>query len=153
MNNIHPPTSYEWFGIECGDGWKELYQPLVDFVIRYNEEHAGTDSYLEITQIKEKWGGLRFYWSGENVDKETCDRLSAMVKEAEDESYRVCEMCGTREGVGITVDGWYTTICSECLCESVKKHYVRDRRWKEGPYRGNGKIYIIGKDGNKQEES
>ena len=32
-----PQTCYQLFGIECGEGWKELYQPIIDEVKAYNE--------------------------------------------------------------------------------------------------------------------
>ena len=31
--------SYELFGIECGEGWKGLYQPIIDYIDKYNEDH------------------------------------------------------------------------------------------------------------------
>ena len=138
MIDFRNKTPFECFGIECGEGWKELYQPIINFIDNYNKEHEGTDSFLEILQIKEKFGGLRFYWGGENVDKETRDKITEMINDAENESYKICEECGTRENVGITVDGWYTTLCKNCVEEITKKRGIMDRKW-----RYNGKIYII----------
>ena len=48
-----PQWSYELFGVECGEGWKGLYQPIIDYISKYNEEH---DDKFEIHQIKEKFG-------------------------------------------------------------------------------------------------
>lgn len=138
MIDFRNKTPFERFGIECGEGWKELYQPIIDFIENYNKEHYGTGSFLEIHQIKEKFGGLRFYWGGENIDKETINTLTKMIQEAENKSYKVCEECGTRENVGITVDGWYITLCRKCIEEITKKRGVRNRKWK-----CNGEIYII----------
>ncbi len=143
QNKLKRP--YECFGIECGDGWKPLYQPIIDYITLYNSEHEETDSHIYIDQIKEKFGGLRFHWSGENLDQETCDTLSNMVREAEAKSYRVCEICGTHEDVGITVDGWYTTLCGKCTEKTITNSSWRQfRRWK---CNDDGKIYIIDKDG------
>ena len=62
---------------------------------------------IQIEQIKEKFGGLRFYYSG--GDKE----IDGMVSLAESLSYHICESCGTTIDVGRT-SGWVTTICKSC---------------------------------------
>ena len=51
--NFKPQYPYELFGIECGEGWKPLYQPILDYIDRYNEDH---EEKIEIHQIKEKFG-------------------------------------------------------------------------------------------------
>ena len=135
-------TSFELFGIECGPGWRQLYQPIIDYINEYNKTHDCNESFIEIRQIKEKFAGLRFYWGGENVPKDVCMTLNDMIRKAEAESYCVCEMCGTRDNVGLTVDGWYTTICEDCLRKSLKGNYRDSRKW-----RLNGKRYIINKEG------
>jgi len=62
---------------------------------------------FQINQIKEKFGGLRFYYSGGN------NAIDGMTNLAESMSYSICEFCGTTENVGLTA-GWYTTICKPC---------------------------------------
>lgn len=142
MNKVIAQMSpYEAFGIECGSGWKSLYQPIIDYVTLYNSEHEETDSRIYIDQIKEKFGGLRFYWSGENLDQETCNILNEMVRKAEDESYKVCETCGTRENVGITVGGWYITCCEDCITKRVQK-YGHMVKWRK-----NGVTYMVDREG------
>lgn len=108
-----PETPYELFGIECGDGWSSIIQPILDY-IRENPE-------IEILQIKEKWGGLRIYTGG------TTKELDKMIRDAEEESYRVCEICGSREHVGQTCGRWTITICKDCLEKSGNPN----RGWKE----------------------
>lgn len=110
-----PKHPYELFGIECGEGWKSLYQPIIDYITKYNEEH-NPESCIYIDQIKEKFAGLRIYCSYYNVSKECCDKLEHMIHEAEKESYNICERCGTREQVGLVKGvGWYYTFCFDCL--------------------------------------
>ena len=58
--DFEPKWPYELFGIECGEGWKHLYQPIIDYIEKYNNSH--TDK-IEIHQIKEKFGTLSFYTS------------------------------------------------------------------------------------------
>jgi hypothetical protein len=56
------------FGVECGDGWFMLLEQLM----RSIESHLNPENTwprkeripLQIDQIKEKFGGLRFYYHG-----------------------------------------------------------------------------------------
>lgn len=56
-------------------------------------------------QVKEKFGGLRFYYSGGD------DYIDGVVAMAESMSYRTCEVCGTP---GTSPEGvWIRTLCEE----------------------------------------
>jgi hypothetical protein len=59
--------------------------------------------WIRVEQIKEKFGGLRFYYQGGD------EAISGMVTMAECWAYRTCEQCGNkgkqREG------GWIRTLC------------------------------------------
>lgn len=57
------------------------------------------------TQIKEKFGGLRFYYYGGD------DYIRGVVTMAEEMSYRTCEECGA-PGTS-TESGWIRTLCKE----------------------------------------
>lgn len=56
-------------------------------------------------QVKEKFGGLRFYVNGASAEHD------AKIEFAESMSYRTCEVCG-RPGKP-TRDGWIRTLCKE----------------------------------------
>ena len=56
-------------------------------------------------QVKEKFGGLRFYYSGGD------DYIDGVVAMAESMSYRTCEVCGA-PGTS-TEGGWIRTLCEE----------------------------------------
>lgn len=74
-----------------------------------------------ITQIKEKFGGLRFYIDGGD------DTIYGMISLAESMSYRTCEYCGTtNDKVGHT-QGWIITICEDCF---KKEERMKGREWK-----------------------
>ena len=68
---------------------------------------------VNVTQIKEKFGGLCFYYNGGD------DVIHGMVWLAESMSYKICETCGTTENVHQT-KGWIYTICDKC--ENKKKN-------------------------------
>lgn len=61
--------------------------------------------WINIAQIKEKFGGLRFYYDGGD------DEISGMVRMAESWAGHTCEECGNkgerRSG------GWIRTLCDE----------------------------------------
>jgi hypothetical protein len=92
-----PKHSYELFGIECDEGWASLYQPLID---RCQAEGVA------VYQIKEKFGGLRFY-----VGEASFDLLDA-IDEAEEKSFTICEKCG-EPGKLTSVRGWMKTLCEK----------------------------------------
>ena len=97
------------FGFECGGGW----YALIDRLSAALEAINGTlkaDERIEAVQVKEKYGGLRFYTNGAPVG--VCDRVDAMIRAAEKESYRTCEQCG-KPGKP-NANGWITTLCNEC---------------------------------------
>lgn len=118
-----PKTPYELFGKECGSGWDELINPLMEYIEKYNNEHPTCK--IEITQIKEKFGGLRFY-----VENEP-EEFREMIREAEDESFKVCEVCGARKNVGHTL-GWIQTICADCLTKQVNDPncIIKEKKWR-----------------------
>ena len=59
------------------------------------------------SQIKEKFGGLRFYVNGGN------QRVWDILSTIEDLSYHVCEECGTMKNVRTYTCGWHKTLCNE----------------------------------------
>jgi hypothetical protein len=67
------------------------------------KEQAAKDALPTILQVKEKFGGLRFYYSGGN------ERLSGAVSMAEAIANRTCEVCG-RPGERRGGD-WIQTLC------------------------------------------
>jgi hypothetical protein len=72
------------------------------------EKLASLPEYFPVKfdQVKEKYGGLRLYFSG--GDK----YVEGLVSMAEAMSYKICEVCGNKgqpnEG------GWITTLCDSC---------------------------------------
>ena len=64
---------------------------------------------FRIQQMKEKFGTLRFYYSGGN------DRIHALVNLTENLSASVCEVCGTLGTLCKKSGGsWVKTLCEDC---------------------------------------
>lgn len=115
-------TSFEEFGIECGKGWHPILIPLFDYIEKYNI-NKNDDEKIIVLQVKEKFGGLRFYCNFYTDD------LRNLIRIAESDCAETCELCGTKENVGITL-GWITTCCENCVTEMAKQRTHGLYRWK-----------------------
>lgn len=115
MNNDsnNPQWPFELFDIECEDGWKKLYEPIIEYIQEYNKTHE--DNPIEIHQIKEKYGSLRFYTNYYTED------LRKMIDNAEHESYYTCEICGKYIDQPIVKNHWIYPFCKECFDNIHKK--------------------------------
>lgn len=86
-----------------GDGWSKIVIRLYRLCDRRN---------ITVVQVKEKFGGLRFYVGDCESDIE--DAIDA----AEAESYRTCEVCG-KIGSARPLS-WVKTLCEEHYMEACK---------------------------------
>ena len=98
----HPEIFGENFYFECGDGWFNIIDQLCYSLKRNKCE-------VRAAQVKEKFGGLRFYVDGGSEESH------AIISFAERLSYVTCESCGSPGKVG--GKGWITTLCSTCRKE------------------------------------
>ncbi len=73
------------FGCECRDGWYNLIDGLCSKILE-------VDSEVIAVQVKEKFGGLRFYIGG--VKREVSEKIYSIIDEYEELSYKICEICG-----------------------------------------------------------
>jgi len=88
-----------------GDGW----QPLVTDVHAHLIELLGD---YELLQIKEKFGGLRYYWNPlDDATVEAAELARQITEEAEARSVTICEECGIK-GKNQADHGWYHTFCT-----------------------------------------
>ncbi len=92
-----PITNAGFF--ECNSGWYPLLKDLITDLIE-----LGWDK--QICQVKEKFGGLRFYIY------EASDEMHDRIIQAEKESYETCEVTG-KPGQLRTDLGWIETLCDE----------------------------------------
>ena len=82
--------------LSVGPGWGDILRRL----------YAKLPKSTYVTQVKEKYGSLRFYiGSGSN-------RTFDLIDAAERESETTCEACGS-PGT-IIEEGWYKCRCPEC---------------------------------------
>jgi len=100
------PVSIILFGIECGPGWWDLIEEASMKIENINRLKGYN---IKVNQIKEKFGGLRYYVS--HGDDDVWD----IIREAERKSYITCEMCGAPGKID-EEESW-----SRCRCEDCKK--------------------------------
>ncbi len=109
-------------GFAVGQGWWPIIEALCDQIshhVKWKNEQK--EKYnrgqgcppVTVAQIKEKFGGLRFYYDGGD------DTVDGMVRMAESWAARHCEECGkpgeSRSG------GWIRTLCDEHEAERQAK--------------------------------
>jgi hypothetical protein len=92
------------WGFMCDEGWHPLIYELLD-KIQAIVDREGYD--FQVTEIKEKFGGLRVY-----LDSET-DEIFDLIREYEQKSFTICEVCG-KHGKLRNLNGWYKTLCDDC---------------------------------------
>lgn len=83
------------------DGWIDLIDVLCEQLQKQTDERGAPQ--VRATQIKEKFGTLRFYSSGCSREQE------ALIDMAEELSERTCEVCGARGK--LRQFGWLQTLC------------------------------------------
>lgn len=117
-------TTAMCWGFEHGDGWYQIIDSLCaniqhhidwqhknkEFDLKWNQEHPDEQRAVRepipqvvATQIKEKFGGLRFYYDGGD------DQIYGMVRMAESWAAHTCETCGAPGK--LRGHGWMYTAC------------------------------------------
>jgi hypothetical protein len=97
---------------DCGfftvnNGWFPLIKELIEDLIA-----LGWDK--QTCQVKEKFGGLRFYINGGS------DEIFDRISKAESDSHNICETCGEKGETRRDL-GWFFTLCDEHYQEKKVK--------------------------------
>lgn len=81
-----------------GEGWASLVNEVFDRKESYGKP-------ITISQVKEKYGGLRIYTN------EFDDEFDQFLYDVEMRSFSICEDCG--KAGQLRGGGWYRTLCDE----------------------------------------
>jgi len=112
-------------GFAVGPGWWPIIESLcgnIQHYLNYKNKESEVVAQVVVTQIKEKFGGLRFYYSGGD------DEISGMVRMAEAFADSLCEDCG---GIGKRRGGgWIRTLCD--VHEAEHNARIEEQAKKDG---------------------
>ena len=107
---------YTWYD-EIPKGWAKAFgEQMCDELLEILEEGNFVNEY-QIVQVKEKFGGLRWYDNG--VPKSIWDKHNAWLDKYEALSYKTCVICG-KPSTCVT-SGWVQPVCQECYDNMYKE--------------------------------
>jgi hypothetical protein len=115
-----PPVAQGW---PCaGDGWRGLLERACARIRIAIQTHGGS---FRASEVKEKYGGLRFYYDG-TLPPEAEVLVEEAIDLAEARAACTCEICG--EAGSLYGPGWLTTRCAQHAegrrPEPVKAHLL-----------------------------
>lgn len=148
------------FGFEHEDGWYNLVGTLIQQISEHDPEKI-----VRISQIKEKFAGLRFYIDysqpkllpekEDNIveDKDADDDnpvmtlrppiektdtkvIDGLIDYAEALSYKTCEKCGS-PGFVWHNKGWLCAVCGECMRDRLAIDILDNKKYKYSIYTKN----------------
>lgn len=105
--------------IDCAPrGWAKLCEDLCAELKPLLEKAGYVDKY-RLCQVKEKYGGLRWYeW---DAPAAVYDEYCALIRKYEDLSYKTCCVCGAPATKMST--GWISPFCDKCA-EGINGRFV-----------------------------
>ena len=116
------------WGFDCGDGWFNILDQLMGNIqhhIDWKNRKEEVVAQVTLDQVKEKFGTLRFYYSGGD------DAIDGMVRMAESMSGVTCEECSAPAQTH--GPGWIRTICEPCETkrETERAQYAKSNGLEE----------------------
>lgn len=108
---IKPPY---YSTIEVDEGWYQL-------VIDCDKELSEIDPKYDLQQVKEKFGGLRYYF--QPSDPTLRNKMDAVIAKYEELASRTCEATGGPGVLMKSVGNWYKTLSPDYAEKSL--HYAK----------------------------
>lgn len=90
--------------IDVGYGWGELVRQCHEKILTFDQSY-------KIYQIKEKFGGLRFYVKPTSTP--LIYKIEELISPFMRKSYLICESCGKNGNLRKSPTGWMKTLCVE----------------------------------------
>jgi hypothetical protein len=110
----YPKLYAELKYFDCNDGWIGLIDELSGKLEIINNKYPNFEERAYAVQVKEKFGGLRFYVDfSDNINQEDKDIFTKLIDEAEKASFTICEVC-SKPASPRKERGWITTKCDKC---------------------------------------
>jgi len=101
-------TSCMFWGLDIDDGWYNILDSVCRLIENHEEHNVVDEEYHPAVaqQVKEKFGGLRLYFSGGD------EYVEGVIAMAELLSEKTCEICGSPGH--IRGCGWLACRCDDC---------------------------------------
>lgn len=104
---------------ECGKGWWPMIEKVASAIDSYNA--ANPENPIEVSQIKQKFGGLRIYHYNAQED------IRQLIDKAIEASWHTCERCGSTDCVTTNLEGYRLTLCPECRSKVIPRTIVKHK--------------------------
>ena len=119
MQAEFPNTLKDIRYLECHPGWHLLLENLISTIeyeiLRIKELDPVIAEQIYAVQIKQKFGGLRFYMN------QNTPYISGAINLAEIMSTRTCELCGAVAPGTRSIGGWVNCYCDKCYEKARQK--------------------------------
>jgi hypothetical protein len=99
---------------ECDNGWINLIDELSKKIEEINRKYPNDEDRIYAVQVKQKFGGLRFYCYFDGISKEDRNLVYSFIEEAEKTSLITCETCSKPGQCYVSPTKWLTTLCQQC---------------------------------------
>ena len=106
------------FRLEIPSGWHSVVNKMLNKIEKIEDE----DADLYIACIKEKFGGLRVYYTIECGSEDTQSKVANIINTAEYTSYYTCAECGNFSGYYKTKD-YILPFCIDCAITLYETDY------------------------------
>jgi len=136
---LTPENSCMYWGFAVGDGWYQLVKQLLLDIEKLYRLYPDDFKGFRIEQVKEKFGGLRFYVNHypncgvpdvlPTVEFFEKNPLAKLIADAEEASFTICEDCGS-DGKLRQDRSWVRTLCDGCSKRDLIKKIKGRRFWK-----------------------
>jgi hypothetical protein len=121
MKEKYPKMFSQPFGgFAVGPGWWPIVESLcanIQHHLKWKNKTSEVVPQVVVAQVKEKFGGLRFYYDGGD------DEIRGMVTMAESWADHSCEECGAPGASGGR--GWIKTLCPIHRAEADARYAER----------------------------
>lgn len=104
FENIH------WANYGFPETWTDLIDNLCKEIQDYCDLHD--DFQVRCVQVKEKFGGLRFYV------EESDSGIDEIIRKYEKQSIKMCQQCGCTDKEVFVVGSWIKYWCQPCIDKS-----------------------------------
>jgi hypothetical protein len=130
QNKSLQESSMHW-GFQCDDGWFDLIWNLshaIEEAARQEGLEPQNDAWPEATQVKQKFGTLRFHLQNYH------EGIRALIREAGAAAGKICEVCGASSSSVVNSRRWVKTLCRDHAEEFLRETSVVNKNktpvWK-----------------------